>query len=255
MSLRHAAIRVAVVAAFALPLLAQTALAGPPFRTDDPEPVEQGHWEVYGFSAGTHVDGDTSAVLPGLEVNYGAAPNLQLHIIVPWAYDNPSASSRKSGLGDTELGAKYRFIDEDENGWRPQVGIFPLVELPTGSSSRGLGEGHTRIFLPVWVQKSFGEWTTYGGGGFWRNPGEGNKDYRFYGWLLQRKVSEKLTLGGELFYQTADTVGGHASSGFNLGSIYDFSESHHLLFSLGRGIKEATTTNEFSYYIAYQWTK
>ncbi len=28
------------------------AMAGPPFITDDPEPVDLGHWEVYGFSAG-----------------------------------------------------------------------------------------------------------------------------------------------------------------------------------------------------------
>ena len=236
-------------------LLTETAFAGPPFRTDDPEPVEYGHWEVYDFSAGTQVEGDTSGILPGLEVNYGAAPNLQLHLIAPLAFDDPSGGSRKSGYGDTELGAKYRFIEEDEEGWRPQVGIFPLVEIPTGSERRGLGGGHTRVFLPIWVQKSFSGWTTYGGGGYWRNPGTGNKDFWFYGWLLQRKLSEQLTLGGELFYQTADTVDGKSSAGFNLGGIYDFSENWHLLFSGGRGIKQVSASNEFSYYLAFQWTK
>ncbi len=38
-------------------MLSRPALAGPPFVTDDPEPVELGHWEVYGFSAGTQVQG------------------------------------------------------------------------------------------------------------------------------------------------------------------------------------------------------
>lgn len=28
-----------------------TAWAGPPFLTDDPEPTETGHWEIYGPSS------------------------------------------------------------------------------------------------------------------------------------------------------------------------------------------------------------
>lgn len=238
-----------------LALTAHESFAGPPFRTDDPEPVELRHWEFYTFSTGTRVEGDTSGTLPGIEFNYGAAPNLQLHVMAPLAFDDPSGGSARFGYGDTELGVKYRLVDEDDKGWRPQLGIFPLVELATGSSSRGLGAGHTRLFLPVWVQKSFDDWTTYGGGGYWWNPGTDNKDYWFYGWLLQRKLSEKLTLGGEVFYQTADTVGGRSSTGFNIGSIYDFSENHHLLLSVGRGIKEATTSNELSYYVGFQWTQ
>jgi hypothetical protein len=31
-----------------------TAFAGPPFRTDDPIPVDYRHGEIYLFSAGTH---------------------------------------------------------------------------------------------------------------------------------------------------------------------------------------------------------
>ena len=36
-------------------------------------------------------------------------------------------------------------------------------------------------------------------------------------WLLQKKVTEKLTLGGEIFHQTAATVDGVDSTGFNFG--------------------------------------
>lgn len=228
--------------------------AGPPFRTDDPEPVDYQHWEVYGFSAATQVRGDTGGILFGIEVNYGAAPNLQLHIIAPLAFDSPHGGDTQIGSGDVELGAKYRFVDEDENGWRPQIGIFPLIEIPAGDAHQGLGGGFTREFLPVWLQKSFGDWTTYGGGGYWINPGAGNRNYWFFGWLLQRKVSEQLTLGGELFHQTADSMESRANSGFNLGGFYDFSEHHHLLFSAGRGIQQTNATNQFSYYFGYQYT-
>jgi hypothetical protein len=230
------------------------ALAGPPFRTDDPEPVEYQHWEVYGFSQATHVQGDTAGILPGVEVNYGALPDLQLHVIAPVAFDAPSGSRPKFGYGDTELGLKYRFIDEDKDGWRPQIGIFPLFEAPTGNAERGLGTGHGHAFLPVWLQKSFGPWVTYGGGGYWLNPGAGNKNYWFTGWLLQRQITDALAVGGEVFSQSADRIGGHDSAGFNLGGIYDFTENYHLLFSAGRGLENASATNAFSYYLALQWT-
>ena len=50
----------------AMLLLASPALAGPPFITDDPEPVEPGHWEVYGFSSGAFGHRDASGVIdPG----------------------------------------------------------------------------------------------------------------------------------------------------------------------------------------------
>jgi hypothetical protein len=233
---------------------AGAAHAGPPFVTDDPEPVDLGHWEVYGFSAGTHVQGDSSGVLAGTEVNYGAAPNLQLHAIVPLAYDDPKGGAAQVGVGDVELGAKYRFITPGEKDWFPQVGVFPLVELPTGDSDRGLGSGKARVFLPVWLQKDFGDWTTYGGGGYWINPGPGNKNYWFTGWLLQRQVTKQLALGAEVFRQTAMQQGGRDSASFNLGGVYDITEHYHLLFSAGRGLQDARDSNQFSYYLALQKT-
>lgn len=233
------------------------AMAGPPFRTDDPEPVEYGHYEFYTFFTGTHLNGDTSGFGPGFELNYGLIPNGQFHLVAPLGFDDPANGPSQFGVGDTELGFKYRFIQEEEKGLRPQVGVFPFLEVPTGDESRGLGAGHWRAYLPLWVQKSFDDWTTYGGGGYWINHGgySIDKDYWYFGWLLQRKLTEKLAIGAELFHQTADTIGSKDSSGFNLGAIYDFDDHNHLLISMGRGLQNASDTNQFSWYIAYQITR
>src|SRR5258708_838938 len=56
---------------------ATLAHAGPPFATDDPEPVEYRHWEIYLGSQYEHGGDGASGTLPHLEVNYGALPELQ----------------------------------------------------------------------------------------------------------------------------------------------------------------------------------
>jgi hypothetical protein len=197
-------VRVAAIVALLAAWPFGRALAGPPFVTDDPAPVPYQHFEFYTLTTGTAVRGDTQGTAPGFEFNYGVVPNGQVHIIAPFAFDSPG-SPAQSGYGDTELGFKYRFIDEDEHGSRPMVGVYPLIELPTGDEGRALGAGYVRAYFPVWIQKSFDDWTTYGGGGYWINHGDGtvNRDYVYVGWLLQRQVTKQLAIGGEIFHQTA----------------------------------------------------
>lgn len=248
--------RLAAMVFWATVLIPATAFAGPPFRTDDPEPVDLHHWEFYTFTSGTHVDGNTSGVGPAIEFNYGLIPNGQFHLVVPASFNITSGEAKQYGFGDTEVGFKYRFIEEDKTGSRPSIAVFPLIELPSGNQEKGLGAGHVRVFLPVWAQKSFGDWTTYGGGGYWINQNDnfGDKNYWFAGWLLQRKITDKLTLGGEIYHQTADKVDGVDSTGFNLGGQYDLDEHNHILFSGGRGFQNASATNLYSWYLAWQVT-
>jgi hypothetical protein len=240
--------------AAALALLAAPARAGPPYRTDDPEPVAPGHWEVYVFTALTWTGDDAGGAAPGIEVNYGAARDVQLHLVAPLAVDRSDDGPTAAGLGDIELGAKLRLVHKDERGWRPQVGVFPLVELPTGAAARGLGSGRTRVFLPVWVQKSYGPWLTYGGGGYWINPGPLGRNAWYAGWLVQRQVTRQLALGAEVYWQGADRAGGQDSLGFNLGAVWDLSAHHHLLLSIGRALANARATNRLSLYLGLQTT-
>lgn len=222
--------------------------AGPPYVTDDPEPVETLHWELYLAAQQERTPDGATGTAPHIEINFGAAKNLQLHLIAPLAYARPNGDPTAYGLGDIELGAKFRFVEEGTR--TPMVGTFPQLELPSGSAPRGLGTGHLHAFIPVWLQKSFGPWTTYGGGGYWVNPGTGNRNYWFVGWLAQRRLSKRVIVGGEVFRTTADRVGGDGNLRFNLGPVLDFSD-HHLLLSAGRSIVGDT---RFEWYLAYQMT-
>lgn len=231
----------------------RSAHAGPPFVTDDPEPVELHHWELYIASEHFKVPGDWSGTAPHFELNYGAAPDLQLHMIAPLAYDDPAAGAAHYGFADLELGAKYRFIHET-NGW-PQVGIFPLLQVPTsGNAANNLGNppGHWQAFLPLWIQKSWGKWTAYGGGGYGINSFSGNDNWGFAGVVLQRQVLTNLLIGAEIYHQTDLQIDfPNKGTAFNIGTVYDVNEHNHLLFSAGRSISGPTA---FQCYIAWQFT-
>jgi hypothetical protein len=129
---------------------------------------------------------------------------------------------------------KVRFLHESDRV--PQLGIFPMIEAPSGSRSLGYN-GLPQLYFPLYLQKSWDTLTTYGGGGFWYNPGKYNINYWFAGWLLQYKITDLFTLGGEIFYYSPDTRDADHRVSANLGMIVDFNENWHLLFSVGRDIK------------------
>ncbi|HEY3876677.1 MAG TPA: hypothetical protein VGM92_14465 [Candidatus Kapabacteria bacterium] len=224
------------------------AIAGPPFQTDDPEPVDYHHWEFYLASIQEYLSNETDLTLPHIEINYGAIPNLQLHLLAPMEYLN-GMDGPKYGYSSTELGIKYRFLNDTDH--KLEVGIFPLAELPTGDRSDGLNSGSTQVYLPLWIQKNWEKFSTYGGAGYWLNPGAGNKNWIFAGWELQYDISDAVTVGGEVFYHTPESLGASSSAGFNIGGFINLDDHDHILYSVGHSITgDASTT----VYIGYQYT-
>ena len=227
--------------------------AGPPFQTDDPEPIDFRNYEFYTFASsdGTPIETDTAG--PALEFNWGALPNVHLHVIVPAAAALPADGPRTFGIGDIELGIKLRFINETRH--RPMVGTFTMFEIPTGSAARGLGVGKTWYKVPLWVQKSFGPWTTYGGGGETLVNAPGYRNYPFAGWLVQRDIGKKVTLGSELFYHGAEGAAApqtRASMLLDIGGYYKFRDpGFQLLFAYGHSV--AGQTENYAYLGLY-WT-
>jgi hypothetical protein len=230
-------------------LISTAAWAGPPYVTDDPEPTDYHHFEIYAFTGGTAARNDTSGA-SGLDFNYGGVPDLQLTAVLPLEYDAPSGSPTVLGVGNIELAAKYRFLLQDDFGW--DVAVFPRLFLP--SASRRVGDRHASFLLPIWMERDFGKWSTFGGGGCALNNGDDSQDYCLAGWALTREVMPNLRLGAEFYHQTADTRGGRASTGFGFGATYDISQTYHLMASAGPGIQHADETNDASWYVALLFT-
>jgi len=226
----------------------QPVFAGPPFNTDDPQPVDFRHWEYYISTINNYQSRAWSGTSPHIEVNYGLIPNVQVHLILPMNYNYSSERGANFGYANTEMGIKYRFIKETDN--RPQIGTFPIVEIPTIKNSE-FSNGSAQYYIPVWAQKSWGKLTTYGGIGYWINPGTNNKNWIFSGWEMQYDLSKTVTLGAEVYYHSADTVDHESVTAFNIGGMINASQKTHFIFSLGHSL---TNESFFSSYVGVQWT-
>lgn len=222
--------------------------AGPPFGTDDPEPVRFKHWEYYISSINNRQIGVWSGTAPHVELNYGLIRNVQVHLLLPLNYIGTHMHSSAFGYADTEFGIKFRFVQESDNS--PQIGTFPILEIPTIKNGE-FSSGRTKIYLPVWLQKSWGKLTTYGGAGYWINPGTNNKNWIFSGWEVQYAVSKVITLGGEVYYHSASTKDSAYGTGFNIGGSLNRGEKFHFIFSVGHTF---TKDNTFTSYLGLLWT-
>jgi hypothetical protein len=233
---------VGLTAAIVASVCTPRAVAGPPFVTDDPEPTEYRHWEIYtGFQYDNEGRDGIRASVPFAEFNYGAMPNVQVSTALPLDYDDAS-SGHRFGYGGTEFGVKVRFVQESDN--RPQISFYPSIEIPAMCC------GHAVTFLPLWLQKSSGAWTAFGGGGLYLNTGPGLRDYTFVGGAVERVLSTATTLGVELFHQGAPTIGGTDTTAASLGLTTQIGPYHAMLFSFGRSIHG---DNAFSAYASYEF--
>ena len=217
---------------------ATPAAAGPPYQTDDPEPTELGHWEIYNFLTADGLGGNVDGAA-GVDLNYGAAKGLQLTATLPVALERETHGSLRAARGDVEIGAKYRFVNDEKGGW--QAAVFPRVILPT--AAKGLGGRRARILLPLWVQKDIGKTSVFGGGGYEINPGSGKRDFWQAGLAVTREFDKNLSIGTELSWQSADTQGSKGSIGINAGLIRKIGGPFAILLAAGPRFSGGTTSS------------
>jgi hypothetical protein len=227
---------------FELGLAPRPAVAGPPYVSDDPEPTDLGHFEIYGFTSGTATrDGTTGQA--GIDFNYGALPDLQVTIVVPSAFAAPAGGAPQVGFGNMQFAAKYRFLHQDSFGL--DVSFFPRLFMPAGTPS--VGNSNPSILLPLWLQRDWGKWSLFGGGGcaISYDPGQ---DFCLAGAVVTRQVLPDLRLGIEAQWQSGNAEGALNSTGIGLGATYDLSEHIHLLAYVNRGVENPAATDAISWY-------
>ncbi len=211
--------------------------------SDDPQPTDTSHWEIYNFVGGTHTPGVTAGAA-GIDLNYGPIRDIQLTVVVPLGFETGKAA----GLGDIELAVKYRFLHQSEGSAAPDLAFFPRLFTPTGGHR--YGTGHASLFLPIWAQKDFGKWSLFGGGGYTINPGAGQRNYWLTGAVLSRPVSKRLTLGVEIYHRTPDAIDAKTFTGLNLGALYKLTDHWSLIGAGGPCVDHAREQGQYAFYFA-----
>ena len=207
--------------------------AGPPFLTDDPEPPPPGGWEINVPFIFERTSRDIEMDSPLLDFNYGL-PDVQLKLEFPIKILYTDSDGTTAGAGDLLLGVKWRFLNNVQSKF--QLGVYPQLLLPTGDHAHGLGEGQSAFAFPVVAQQSWEKWTVYGNVGFWWQTASETRNYVYAGAVLEREITERLTLGLELFGNSPKERDGHSDLAFNIGGALRFSDHVNLLLSAGRDI-------------------
>ncbi len=131
-----------------------------PFYTDDADVTPKRHFH---FEVSNELDWLQRSSFPSLrqntldsELDYGLLEGLEVGIEVPLiSLSNARGTiANATGIGDTNLSAKYNFLVERENSRLPAMTIAVNLELPTGSVKRQLGSGLVDFYMNGILQKS-----------------------------------------------------------------------------------------------------
>ncbi len=115
------------------------AFAVRPLTTDDAWTVEKGVFQLEtGFDIAWQRNHDKEYG-PSLTLSYGLLDRMDLGIGTGYLFVRPEEGESEQGLGDTEVKAKYRLLDEKKI--LPAFSVAGIIKAPTASQSRGLGSG------------------------------------------------------------------------------------------------------------------
>jgi hypothetical protein len=231
MRLRSIVLTVAVCVPVIAPVIAPG--GSPPMITDDPRTPGNGQWEVNLGWVYEHAHaGAAEHEAPLVDINYGWNDRVQLKYEVPWIV----VEGEGSGLGNSEVGVKWRFIDGGEQGWN--ISAYPQIEFRNpGSNSveRGFAEPGTTVLLPFEFERNFEALTL----GFELGRAFSSRDEdQWYGGVV---LSRDLTAGleGLLELHGDSEVGfGRSTVTLNVGAVWELGEQGSLLVSVGRDVHD-----------------
>jgi hypothetical protein len=220
------------------------AQGGPPLVTDDPETPEDGHWEINTAAIYARSHDRKDLALPDADINYGLGGHIQLKLDVPWAWSRDDGDPWKSGLGATQVGVKWRFIDLEKAGFSmstyPQFTWNPL----SSSARRGIASSDKEFFLPVEVA------TEAGGVGLDAELGRNFVQNQPDEWELGGIVAPKCTEKIECLLEVHETwsTGVHQTL-VNVGARVKLNDHATLLGAVGREF--GTSTDDQRHVLVY----
>ena len=229
------------------PLSAQ---GGPPMVVDDPDTPGDGRWEINSAYTDRLTKQARFRSFPHVDVNYGLGDHIQLKYETGWVFANvPDAVGVRSGLDNSLLGVKWRFLDQDNTGFNMSVYPQLQVENSTGSVARGIADPGPNLFLPFEVSRDFGRFKLVGEVGYHFQRKDENE--WVFGILGGLPVSEDLELLSEV-QSTGHKFLNHSDVLFNIGLRKGLGSHCKLLAAVGRGLTNGPDRTSFIAYLGIQ---
>jgi hypothetical protein len=228
------AIRGSAVAVILI-LLPPNALAqgGPPLITDDPDTPGPGYWEINLAGIVEKARPDRRLEAPLADINYGLGPRIQLKFEIPWLNVRETGEPVQAGLGNSNVGVKWRFLGEE--GQRIAWATYPQLEVNTGRAmaENGFVNDGSQFLLPTELTIQLSRFEINGEVG--RNFVQKGDDGWIFGLATEIEFDGGFELVGELSGErsrtsTADLI-------VNAGFRKKITRQIVLLTAAGRGIR------------------
>lgn len=227
------------------------AQGGPPLITDDPGTPGDGNWEINLAFTVEKRRTERQYEGPLLDINYGLGDHIQLKYEIPWLIRDERGRSTRTGVGNSEFGLKWRFLDQDTDGI--DMSVYPQFAFNSSDSAveRGLVDRGMEFVLPFQVERSFGPISV--------NPEFGYtfREYAENEWIYGLAVGYEVSSTLELLAEINGTTGQDFEDDelvFNLGARCGLSETHTLLLSAGRSFRSSASGDpEFLLYTGLQF--
>ncbi|MGH9819741.1 MAG: hypothetical protein ACRD43_06185 [Pyrinomonadaceae bacterium] len=219
--------------------------------TDDTETIPAGHWEINSaFTVERATDGRLFGT-PLLDINYGLSEHYQLKVEIPWLVLHQNGQSGVNGLGNVNIGVRWRFRDEKPHH-RIALSMYPQIAFNTLNSSvnRGLVDKGPSFFMPIEVQTTMGKFGLNGDIGYLFSRGA---DTLAYGGVVGRQFTKRLELLAEIHAEGPFRRPGDTEVVGNLGMRFELTKHATLIGSAGKSIRNHFEPR-FIGYAGIQWT-
>jgi hypothetical protein len=189
--------------------------------------------------------------VPLIDFNFGTSRNTQLKIEIPYYVLHNNGQPQVRGLGNTNIGVRWRFRDGDDKG-RLALSMYPQIEFNTpGSAARRLGivERGPEFLMPLQWEIHWGKTGVNGDAGYRLKR---NDDELIYGVLLGREfnrfeiLAELHGAGARRHLKDNEVV-------FNFGTRIPLNKHATWIMSAGRSIRPGHDPT-FVGYAGLQWT-
>lgn len=215
-----------------------SANADSPFFTDDP--LFSPGWEIKLGMVAEHNASADALTGPILDLNYAVVPTVRLNLTLAGVGIDPDNGPSVYGFGTTDFKVKWRFLEEDPQGWRPAVSVAPRVTIPTASTDRGLSDGFWRAQLPVEFGKTTGNWYHFAEAGYAWAFDSSASDAAFGGIGTLYNINKHFAVGTELYAVVPLDDSQDYTFLTTLGAIYTFNANWSLKASISQSLRDNT---------------